>query len=205
MSKPPIYTRTGDKGKTRIGGGKAVGKSEERVEAFGEVDHINSWCGLAEATLAKDERAEDIRKDLRIIQQFLFDCTSDLSVPHGYRDYKITGQQIEWLEEKIDHYSEEPPEILYFIIPGGTEASSWLHVLRTTTRNAERKIVAFMQSEPEEVNPFVLKFVNRLSDFFFVTARVLNTRNGVEDVKYERSERVFHVSREKREEQKKLK
>ncbi|UJF16120.1 cob(I)yrinic acid a,c-diamide adenosyltransferase [Jeotgalibaca sp. MA1X17-3] len=197
--KPPIYTRTGDKGKTRIGGGTAVGKSDHRVEAFGELDHVNSWCGLVEATLAKDAYAEDIRKDLRITQQFLFDCTSDLSVPHGYREYKITADHLTWLEEKIDTYSKETSEIQFFIIPGGTESSSWLHVLRTTTRNAERKVVAFMQAEPEEVNPFVLKFVNRLSDYFFEVARVINQRNQVEDVAYERSEKVFHLSKEERE------
>ncbi|MGP6139064.1 MULTISPECIES: cob(I)yrinic acid a,c-diamide adenosyltransferase [unclassified Jeotgalibaca] len=196
--KPSIYTRTGDKGKTRIGGGKAVDKNDARVDAFGEVDHINSWCGLVEATLAKENHAEDVQQDLRIIQQFLFDCTSDLSIPKGHREYKITTEHIEWLEGRIDAYDAIPPEILYFIIPGGTVAASWLHVLRTETRNAERTIVSFMQADPEEVNPFVLKFVNRLSDYFFVVARVMNVRNDVVDVPYERSEKVFHVSREKR-------
>ncbi|AZP03957.1 cob(I)yrinic acid a,c-diamide adenosyltransferase [Jeotgalibaca ciconiae] len=203
--KPSIYTRTGDKGKTRIGGGKAVEKNDARINAFGEVDHINSWCGLVEASLAKNPYAGDIREDIRTIQQFLFDCTSDLSVPQGYRDYKITGEHIEWLEGLVDRYSEEPPETFYFIIPGGTEAASWMHVLRTTTRNAERSLVTFIQEEPEEVNPHVLKFVNRLSDYFFIVARVLNVRNEVADVPYDRSEKVFHVSREKREAEKKNK
>lgn len=200
MMKPSIYTRTGDKGDTRIGGGKAVRKNAARLEAFGELDHVNSWCGLAEAVLAKGENTQDLREDLRIIQQFLFDCTTDLSIPKGHREYKITPDHIAWLEGKIDQYSDEAPEILYFIIPGGSEASSWLHVLRTTTRNAERKIVSFLDAEPDEVNPHVLKFVNRLSDYFFVIARVANARLGVEDVPYERSERVFHVSKEKRQE-----
>lgn len=196
--KPAIYTRTGDKGKTRIGGGTAVDKNDARVDAFGEVDHINSWCGLVEATLATDEKASDIREDLRVMQQFLFDCTSDLSIPKGHRDYKITAEHIEWLEGRIDALDSIAPEIQYFIIPGGTVAASYLHVLRTETRNAERTIVRFMQEEPEEVNPFVLKFVNRLSDYFFVVARVMNVRHEIEDVQYERSEKVFHLSREKR-------
>ena len=199
IMKPPIYTRTGDTGKTRIGGGTAVEKNDARVDAFGELDHVNSWCGLVEATLAKDKHADDIRKDLRTIQQFLFDCTSDLSVPSGHRENKITAEHIQWLEQKIDEHSKETSEIQYFIIPGGTEASGWMHVLRTTTRNAERKVVTFMQAEPEEVNPFVLKFVNRLSDYFFEVARVLNERNKVEDIAYERSEKVFYLSKEERE------
>ena len=196
--KPSIYTRTGDKGRTRIGGGQAVEKNDARIDAFGEVDHINSWCGLVEASLIKDGHSEDIRKDLRTIQQFLFDCTSELSIPNGHRDYKITGEHVTWLEGRIDHYDPELPEIMYFIIPGGSESASWLHVLRTETRNVERKIVTFMQAEPEQVNPCVLKFINRLSDYFFVVARLMNTRQGIEDVPYERSERVFHVSKEKR-------
>lgn len=196
--KPSIYTRTGDKGRTRIGGGQAVEKNDARIDAFGEVDHINSWCGLVEASLIKDGHSEDIRKDLHTIQQFLFDCTSDLSIPNGHRDYKITGEHVTWLEERIDHYDPELPEIMYFIIPGGSESASWLHILRTETRNVERKIVTFMQAEPEQVNPFVLKFINRLSDYFFVVARLMNTRQGIEDVPYERSERVFHISNDKR-------
>lgn len=200
--KPSIYTRTGDKGRTRLGGGKAVYKNDLQVDAFGDIDHLNSLCGLARTYVQKDEHAIDIQEDLLTIQQFLFDCSSDLSIPKGHREYKITQQHIDWLEEKINVYDEEPPEILYFIIPGGTEAASWLHVLRTTTRNTERKIVSFMQAEPEEGNPFVLTFINRLSDYFFVIARVLNVRNNTEDVPYERSEKVFHVSREKREETK---
>lgn len=196
--KPSIYTRTGDKGRTRIGGGTAVNKNDARVDAFGEVDHINSWCGLVEATLAVDEKASDIRADLRVIQQFLFDCTSDLSIPKGHRDYKIMAEHITWLEGRIDALDSIAPEIQYFIIPGGTVAASYLHVLRTETRNAERTIVRFIQEEPEEVNPFVLKFVNRLSDYFFVVARVMNVRHEIEDVQYERSEKVFHVSRENR-------
>lgn len=200
--KPSIYTRTGDRGKTRIGGGKAVDKNDARVDAFGQVDALNSWSGLVEATLASENKADDIREDLRIIQQFLFDCTSDLSIPKGHRDYKISAEHIKWLESRIDAYDSIPPEIMYFIIPGGTVAASWMHVLRTETRNAERTIVSFMQEEPEEVNPYVLKFVNRLSDYFFVVARVMNVRHDIPDVPYERSEKVFHVSREKREQEK---
>lgn len=178
-------------------------KSAARLEAFGELDHVNSWCGLAEAVLAKSDGTQDLREDLRVIQQFLFDCTTDLSIPKGHREYKIGPDHIAWLERKIDQYSDEAPEILYFIIPGGSEAAGWLHVLRTTARNAERKIVTFLDAEPDEVNPHVLKFVNRLSDYFFVIARVANVRLGVADVPYERSERVFHVSKEKRQELKK--
>lgn len=200
MKKPSIYTRTGDKGRTRLGGGKAVYKNDLQVDAFGEIDHINSLSGLAVSVLEKTEIATDIRQDLQTIQQFLFDCTSDLSIEKGHRDYKITADHVEWLEEIITKHSEEPPETMYFIIPGGTEAASWMHVLRTTTRNAERKVVSYFQEE--ESNPFVLKFINRLSDYFFVIARVLNVRQDVADVRYERSEKVFHVSKEARDAEK---
>ena len=133
---------------------------------------------------------------MALIQQFLFDCSSDLSIPKGHREYKIAQDHIDWLEKKIDGYSEEPEETQYFIIPGGTELASWFHILRTTTRDAERRIVTFMEQEPEEVNPFVLKFINRLSDYLFVVARVANARKGVPDVPYERSEKVFRISGE---------
>lgn len=191
--KYSIYTRTGDKGNTRIGGGKALPKNAERIEAFGALDGLNSWFGLVGT---KNDCGEDIQEDMALIQQFLFDCSSDLSIPKGHREYKIAQDHIDWLEKKIDGYSEEPEETQYFIIPGGTELASWFHILRTTTRDAERRIVTFMEQEPEEVNPFVLKFINRLSDYLFVVARVANARKGVPDVPYERSEKVFRISGE---------
>ncbi|MFZ2786194.1 MAG: cob(I)yrinic acid a,c-diamide adenosyltransferase, partial [Trichococcus flocculiformis] len=160
--KYSIYTRTGDKGNTSIGGGKALPKNAERIEAFGALDGLNSWFGLVRT---KNDCGEDIQEDMALIQQFLFDCSSDLSIPKGHREYKIAQDHIDWLEKKIDGYSEEPEETQYFIIPGGTELASWFHILRTTTRDAERRIVTFMEQEPEEVNPFVLKFINRLSDY----------------------------------------
>jgi len=190
--KPTIYTRTGDKGKTRIGGGKALSKNAKRVEAYGEIDDLNSWFGLVQT---KIDIGEDVKTDVALIQQLLFDCSTDLSIPKGYRDYKMTKEHIVWLENRIDSYSEEPEETQYFIIPGGTELAGWFHILRTTTRNAERRIVDFLEEEPEEVNPFVLQFINRLSDYLFILARVANVRKGVQDIPYERSEKVFHTGK----------
>ena len=189
--KYKIYTRTGDEGKTRLGGGQAVSKNAKRVEAYGEIDDLNSWFGLVQS---KVDIGEDIKADIALIQQLLFDCSTDLSIPKGHREYKMTKEHIVWLESRIDNYSDEPEETQYFIIPGGTELAGWFHILRTTTRNAERRIVDFLEEEPEEVNPFVLQFINRLSDYLFILARVANARKGVPDVPYERSEKVFRVA-----------
>ena len=175
-----IYTKTGDKGKTGVIGGR-LDKDHPRVEAYGTVDELNAFVGMAIACL-EDQQYADIVKDLREIQQHLFDCCSDLAtVNTKIREYRIKAKDVENIEERIDHYDQETEDVEYFIIPVGTQASAALHVCRTITRRAERRVVT-LSREDESLNAEVLRYLNRLSDLFFVMARVCNARAGVSDV-----------------------
>jgi len=187
-----IYTRTGDKGSTSVIGAR-VSKDDARVEAYGTTDELNAFVGQAAACLARDGSAQwgPLAEELAIIQQELFDCGSDLS----YADpepakMKVTAEMTERLEAWIDRHEEALPPIERFILPGGSEPAALLHVCRTVCRRAERRIVTLAasgQPYPEET----LKYINRLSDYFFVAARRANALLGVSDVEYERGARVF--------------
>ncbi|GEN89524.1 cob(I)yrinic acid a,c-diamide adenosyltransferase [Oceanobacillus sp. FSL W8-0428] len=190
-----LYTRTGDKGQTALIGGKAS-KDDVRVEAYGSIDEINSFTGLAIAYLNQNI-FEDIIQDLVKIQHELFDCGTELSnVSKKERPYELTEDIVTYLEERMDSLIEEAPELEKFILPGGSQAASALHVARTVTRRAERQMVT-LYHEAEELNPIPLKYINRLSDYFFAAARVVNARLEVADVEYERSARVFRGSHKK--------
>src|SRR5690625_4078683 len=189
-----LYTKSGDKGRTSVIGGR-VPKDNIRVEAYGTLDEANSFVGKAAAELDK-EVFKDILLDLEKIQHELFDCGSDLSTIVENPTYKVTEEAITYLEEKIDTFVEEAPEIERFILPGGSNASASIHIARTVTRRAERLIVSLMKTE-EDVPEVVLKYVNRVSDYFFAAARVINARLNVSDVEYERSDKVFRGSNKK--------
>lgn len=182
-----LYTRTGDSGKTSLIGGR-VDKDHLRVEAYGTIDEANSFVGQA-MTLLTDSIFVDIYSELEKIQHELFDCGGDLAVVKEKYPYKTTEEMVAFLEERIDHYVFEAPELERFILPGGSPASAAIHLARTVTRRAERCTVT-LQKEME-INDIVLKYLNRLSDYFFAIARVINFRLGVKDVEYERSAIVF--------------
>ena len=185
-----IYTRTGDHGTTRIIGGKSVHKDSQQVEAYGTVDELNSIIGMI---VALEETPSDMKEELMRIQHYLFDCGNDLATPekHDKYPYRTNSDLVTWLESRIDEYAPIPPTVESFILPGGTQLAAQLHFARTVTRRAERRIVSLQQEQT--INQHVLKFINRLSDYFFALARVANTQAGVEDVLYERSGRVFHT------------
>lgn len=184
-----VYTRTGDSGKTAVIGGR-LDKDHPRIEAYGTVDELNSQIGMTMAYL-EQERDTDLFADLAEVQQNLFDCCSDLATHKPQlREYRIAEKHVDAVEERIDLYKELTPDIEYFIIPGGTHCSAMLHLCRTTTRRAERRVIA-LERENEAINPIVKKYLNRLSDLFFVMARVVNARAGVQDVHYTRSKKVF--------------
>ena len=183
-----IYTRTGDKGYTRIVGGIQLAKDEARVVAYGTVDELNSIVGII-ASL--DETTPPLRSELMQIQQYLFDCGNDLATPHGKNPYRVTKDLTLWLESRIDAYADIPPVVESFILPGGTTLDSTLQFARTVARRAEREIVTFQWTN--DMNDEVLKFLNRLSDYFFAIARVVNAQAHVKDVLYERSGKVFHT------------
>ncbi|WP_028400454.1 cob(I)yrinic acid a,c-diamide adenosyltransferase [Ectobacillus panaciterrae] len=189
-----LYTKTGDAGKTSLVGGR-VDKDNLRVEAYGTIDEANSFLGQA-MTLLKGEVFQDIYRELEKIQHELFDCGGDLAVVNNKIPYKVTEEMITFLEERIDDYIVQAPPLERFILPGGTPAAAAIHVVRTVTRRAERCIVALKKQE--EINDHVLKYVNRLSDYFFAVARVVNARLSVKDVEYERSAIVFRSKEDKK-------
>ncbi len=183
-----LYTRTGDKGQTSLIGGR-VDKDDIRVEAYGTLDEVNCFVGQAISELDHNH-FQDILKDLETIQHELFDCGGDLSNVSKKRRIKLQAESVHSLEEKIDRLTEEAPPLEKFILPGGVKASASIHIARTVARRAERCIVSL--SKTDEDFPIVtLQYVNRLSDYFFALARVINHRSNVRDVEYIRSANVF--------------
>ncbi|MCA1062886.1 cob(I)yrinic acid a,c-diamide adenosyltransferase [Rossellomorea sp. AcN35-11] len=183
-----LYTRTGDKGQTSLIGGR-VDKDDIRVEAYGTLDEVNAFVGQAMSELG-EEHFQDIVEDLETIQHELFDCGGDLSNISKHRQLKLQSRSVQVLEEKIDRFTNEAPPLERFILPGGVKASSSIHIARTITRRAERKMVTLAKMDGEF--PVVtLQYINRLSDYFFALARVINHRSHVKDVEYIRSGAVF--------------
>jgi len=178
-----IYTRTGDAGETSLFGGKRVPKDDLRVEAYGTVDELGSFLGLARAHLQQDR---DVAEVLLEIQRELFALGAELARPgsatRGANPERITADQVRRLEETIDRFDAELPPLQLVILAGGPGA--FLHVARTIARRAERRIVALHRREP--LNPELLRYINRLSDLLFVLARVVNHRHGEAEVVWER-------------------
>jgi cob(I)alamin adenosyltransferase len=170
-----VYTRTGDTGQTGIVGGKRLPKDHPRIEACGSVDELNSVIGLVLSFLAKKEaskRREKLGLILESIQQKLFDTGSELAtLPGDEYEGQITlqAENVVWLEEIIDAMNEELQPLKSFILPGGTSLNAFLHQARTVCRRAERDILKLNQIDL--VNPEIIKYINRLSDFLFVAGR----------------------------------
>ncbi|MFB3161754.1 cob(I)yrinic acid a,c-diamide adenosyltransferase [Neobacillus sp. 179-J 1A1 HS] len=189
-----LYTRTGDKGKTSIIGGR-VDKDDIRVEAYGTVDEVNCFVGQVMTEL-DGEVFKDVLTDLEKIQHELFDCGGDLANISDKIEYKLQNEAIDYLETKIDEYIQEAPELERFILPGGTKPAASIHIARTVTRRAERLVVSLMKTD-EKTPELALKYLNRLSDYFFALARVVNFRLNVKDVEYVRSAKVFRDGKRK--------
>ncbi len=177
-----IYTRTGDEGKTGVIGGR-VDKDDIRVEAYGTIDELNAWIGEA-ITRMEPSLYPELLVHLTEIQHQLFDAGSDLAQVGKNRNYKVTADLITRLEEWIDRYDAECPPLRRFILPGGSSLSAAFHLCRVVTRRAERLVVTL--SREQETNEEVRRYLNRLSDFFFVVARFANVRANVADVEYRR-------------------
>ncbi len=196
-----IYTRTGDAGTTALGSGKRVAKTDPRIAAYGTVDETNSAIGLARGHLVAREgdgvggdggradsedaeRASDpAQMDARLerVQNDLFDLGADLCVPDRgepleFEPLRVAASQVKWLEQEIDLMNGPMQPLRSFILPGGTPAAAALHMARTICRRAERKIVELAANPDEKVSDDALKYINRLSDFLFVAARVCNDR-----------------------------
>lgn len=180
-----IYTKTGDSGETGLFGGQRVGKESLRIEAYGTVDELNSFIGLALCEITDAE----LIADLKLIQNRMFTVGSDLATPLDSKIKNFVLPRTEEifssdLEKRIDFYSNQLEELKSFILPGGSKGASFLHVCRTVCRRGERLVVDLMHHE--ELNKNIVIFMNRLSDFFFVAARYANHISGNEDLKWEK-------------------
>ncbi len=178
-----IYTKTGDDGTTGLFSGKRVDKSSLRVEAYGTVDELNSIIGIAMSACGKDS----LKADLVTVSNTLFVLGADLATPPEPKpkwEVKRVGEiHIVWLEGRIDEYTALMPELKNFILPGGSIVSAYLHQARTVCRRAERRAIAL--AAEESIGEFVVKYLNRLSDYLFTAARYANLLDGEEDIRAE--------------------
>jgi cob(I)alamin adenosyltransferase len=178
-----IYTRTGDDGTTALGSGERRPKYDLRVAAYGTVDEVNAVIGIARLHAGGDSELDGL---LVRIQNDLFDVGADLCLPDqgkgpGGARLDVTELQVEWLERQIDRLNAELAPLRSFILPGGSAAAAYLHLARTVCRRAERLMVELKDRPGESVTAAAIKYVNRLSDFFFVAARFTNDK-GAADV-----------------------
>ncbi len=176
-----IYTKTGDAGETALGNGARVAKHAMRVTAYGTVDELNSFLGVARL-----EAKGELDQALSRIQNDLFDLGADLCRPDMEKDaeseyppLRMVNAQVSRLESEIDAMNVMLEPLRSFILPGGSALSAHLHVCRTVARRAERLAVEL--ATMEAINPAAVKYLNRLSDWFFVAARIANN-NGKDDV-----------------------
>lgn len=168
-----IYTRTGDAGDTGLGDGSRTPKDNPRVEAYGTVDELNSIVGLLLASPLPD----GVEPMLTRLQHELFDLGGELCMPGTTL---IPESYVEGLERDLDALNEDLPPLKDFILPGGSEAAARCHLARTVARRAERRVVTL--AEADEVNPVSIRYLNRLSDFLFVAARVIARHDGGNEV-----------------------
>ena len=173
-----IYTRTGDDGTTGLANGERVDKTDARVAAFGDVDETNSAVGLL---LAEPDLPPAISSSLTRIQHELFDIGAELSLP-GYR--QITGEHVTRLEQDLDALNDALPPLEEFILPGGSRAAAICHLARTICRRTERS--AWAASRLADLNPDLLRYLNRLSDLLFVMARCLARLDGGQETLWQR-------------------
>ena len=181
-----IYTKSGDEGSTGLFGGQRVSKSDVRVKAYGTVDELNSFLGLAIALIA-DEHLEGrllkIQHDLFSIGANLAFSKQEVKVSSD-KKVKVPLERVSEMEDWIDELSQQLPELKAFVLPGGTQSASALHLCRTVCRRAERVVVE--AKEQMEIDPGVVVYLNRLSDLLFVWARWENSKKGRADVLWEK-------------------
>jgi len=183
-----IYTKTGDKGKTSLFGGSRVPKYDLRIEAYGTVDELNSYIGLIGDQKIDDHTLQVLRK----IQHELFTLGSMLATPHEKKILKngkerlnipkISDSIIEDLEKEMDKMNESIPPMTHFVLPGGHPTVSYCHIARCICRRAER--ISTQLSDESTIEPQILVYLNRLSDYLFVLARKLTFDNNAQEIKW---------------------
>ncbi len=179
-----IYTKTGDDGTTALGNGERIAKSSKRVSAYGSVDELNSFIGLARSYIDSDKLVE-LDKILATIQNDLFDLGADLCIPDRDKNpdsLKIVISYVKNLEKEIDALNGQLEALRSFILPGGTKISSYIHIARTIARRCEREMIELRQIEESEISKEAVQYINRLSDFLFVAARYVNLKLDFEDI-----------------------
>lgn len=186
MPKSKLYTRTGDAGTTSLVGGQRVKKNSVRLEAYGTLDEFSSHLGCV---LSAPECTEEVRGQLRSIQNMLFNFGGYLATqPEDGTEPKawgLTPRHTTDLESWIDTLDEQTPKVNAFVLPGGTPLSATTHVARTVCRRAERRILAL--AEQAYVDPALIAYINRLSDYLFILARYFNFILGVEEIIWDKN------------------
>ncbi|MEC7269844.1 MAG: cob(I)yrinic acid a,c-diamide adenosyltransferase [Pseudomonadota bacterium] len=179
-----IYTKTGDDGTTALGNGERIAKSSKRVSAYGSVDELNSFIGLARSFIESD-KLKELDKILATIQNDLFDLGADLCIPDKDKNadsLKIVKSYVKNLEKEIDKLNSQLEPLRSFILPGGTKVSAYIHIARTIARRCEREMIELRQIEEAEISKEAVQYINRLSDFLFVAARYVNLKSDFDDI-----------------------
>lgn len=180
-----IYTRTGDSGTTGLGDGSRITKDDLRIEALGDVDELNAIVGVLRAQVAESELIEkqDWDHKLSLIQHWLFDLGGEVCIPN----YTLLHpQSIEFLEQDIDHMNESLPMLKDFILPSGSLTCSYAHQARAVCRRAERSLIK-VQNRDHNIQNTALQLLNRLSDWFFVSSRILQRQAGGTEVLWQKN------------------
>ncbi len=178
-----IYTKTGDTGQTSLIGGRRVSKADLRIDSYGTVDELNSWIGLL-----RDQPVNECRKDLlKEIQDRLFTVGAELATDPSKAPKQampaIIPADITLLENEMDAMDAELPELRVFVLPGGHQSVSFAHLARTVCRRAERLVIALNETSP--IDPLLIQYLNRLSDYLFVLSRKMAQETTAEEVKWE--------------------
>lgn len=178
MKKSIIYTGTGDTGTTSLVGGQRVKKNNVRIEAYGTIDELNSYMGLLSNVINGSQN-----ETITFVQNKLFNIGSYLATDNGADETSAWGlneADINRLEQAIDEIDAKLPRLKNFVLPGGSATSSMAHIARTVCRRCERRIIDL--NETADIDPNVVKFINRLSDYLFVLARFININDGVDEI-----------------------
>lgn len=181
--KSNLYTRTGDKGTTSLVDGSRASKDSTRIDAYGEIDELSSALGLVASGM---KCPEEIRDELQHVQHIMFEIGGYLATPvaeGATPQIDYLPEEISKLEGWIDSLDERVPRLKSFILPGGCDESSRCHLARTVCRRAERRIITL--SGESYVDPNVISYINRLSDYLFIAARYLNFITGIEDIAWQ--------------------
>lgn len=182
-----IYTKTGDKGQTGLIGGRRVSKADLRLDAYGTVDELNSWIGLVRDQPVNSERRELLKE----VQDRLFTIGAELATDPQKAPKQvmpaIVPADVTLLETNMDSMDEELPELRAFVLPGGHQSVSFCHVARTVCRRAERLIIALNDTSLQSaaaVDPLIIQYINRLSDYLFVLSRLMAQDLNVDEIEW---------------------